>query len=194
MINKLISTLLSVLMLLLMSTNVSAEDYVIDTEGMHAFIQFKIPHLGYSILLGRFNRFEGSFSYDEKKPENTQIQVEIDTTSIDSNHAKRDKHLRGFEFLGVKEFPKAKFFSTAYKENPDGSGELTGNFSLRGITREIKIKTKKVGHGHDPWGGYRRGFEGYTKLTLTDYDIDYNLGKAATEVELFLYIEGLRKK
>lgn len=194
MTNKKLSTLLLTLLLLLFSHSGWSEEYVIDTKDMHAFIQFKISHLGFSMLLGRFNQFKGEFSYDEKTPETARLQIEIDTKSIDSNHAKRDKHLRDFEFLGVKEFPKAKFVSTAYKENPDGTGEMTGDFTLRGITREIIITTKKIGDGRDPWGGYRRGFEGHTKLTLTDYDIDYNLGKASREVELFLYIEGVKKK
>ena len=194
MINKKLPTILFALMLVLFSHSGWSEEYVIDTKDMHAFIQFKISHLGFSMLLGRFNRFEGDFFYDEKNPETAKLQIEIDTKSIDSNHAKRDKHLRGFEFLGVKEFPTAKFVSTSYKENPDGTGEMTGNFTLRGITRKITITTKKIGSGRDPWGGYRRGFEGHTKLTLTDYDIDYNLGKAAREVEIFLYIEGVRKK
>ena len=64
-----------------------AEDYKIDIEGQHAFIQFKIKHLGYSWLYGRFNKFDGSFSYDENAPENASIQVTIDTSSIDTNHA-----------------------------------------------------------------------------------------------------------
>ncbi len=192
--SKNLFALFFILMFTIVSGRVQAEEYVIDTKDMHAFIMFKISHLGFSWLWGRFNRFEGDFFYDEKKPETAWLKIEIDTASIDSNHAKRDKHLRGVEFLGVKEFPKAKFVSTNYKENPDGSGVMMGDFTLRGITRGITIRTKKLGAGPDPWGGYRRGFEGRTSLVLTDYDIDYNLGEAAREVELFFYIEGVRKK
>ena len=62
-----------------------AADYVIDTKGAHAFIQFKVKHLGFSWLYGRFDRFEGSFTYDESAPEKASIKVDIDTTSVNSS-------------------------------------------------------------------------------------------------------------
>lgn len=182
-----------VLGLTLFVSNVKAEDYVIDTKGAHAFIQFKIKHLGYSWLLGRFNKFEGEFSYDEKKPAASKISIDIDPASIDSNHAERDKHLRGNDFLDVSKYPKASFVSTSYKEKGKGKGVLTGNFTLHGITKNIKIDVMHIGHGKDPWGGYRRGFEGKTSFKLADYGIKYNLGPASKEVELFLSVEGIRK-
>ena len=75
-------------------------------RGRHAFVDFKIKHLGYSWLLGRFNTFDGDFSYDAKAPNESAIQLVIDVASIDSNHAERDKHLKGADFLDVKKFPK----------------------------------------------------------------------------------------
>lgn len=172
-----------------------AEDYKIDIEGQHAFIQFKIKHLGYSWLYGRFNKFDGSFSYDEKAPENASIQVTIDTSSIDTNHAERDKHLRSDDFLNVGEYPTATFESTRYVPDEDDAGEgtLYGNFTLNGVTKEIAIDVAHTGAGEDPWGGFRRGFEGEVDLTLADYNIDYNLGPEAKEVELFFSIEGVRQ-
>ena len=171
----------------------SAADYLIDTKGAHAFIQFRIRHLGYSWLLGRFNDFQGSFSYDEANPAAAKVAVTIQTASVDSNHAERDKHLRSDDFLDVKKFPEAKFVSTGYKENKDGTAVLTGDFTLHGVTRPLTIDVKHVGHGPDPWGGFRRGFEGATKFTLVDYNINHNLGPAAREVELFLSVEGIRQ-
>ena len=168
-------------------------DYVIDTEGAHAFIQFRIKHLGYSWLLGRFNQFEGRFSYDEENPDHSRVEVTIKTASIDSNHAERDKHLRGEDFLEVDKYPEARFVSTAFRENDDHTATLTGNLTLHGVTRPVTIDVKHVGHGPDPWGGDRRGFEGTTILRLTDFDIDYDLGPAAREVELFLSVEGIRQ-
>lgn len=170
-----------------------AADYVIDTKGTHAAINFKIPHLGFSWLTGRFNKFSGNFSYDPEEPEKARISLTIDTASIDSNHAERDKHLRNKDFLHAQQFPKASFVSTSYEENSDGSGSLTGNLTLRGVTKPITISVQKVGAGHDPWGGYRQGFSGTTKLTLKDFGINFNLGKASREVELELYIEGIRQ-
>jgi len=170
-----------------------AADYVIDTEKAHAFIQFRIKHLGYSWLLGRFNDFDGSFSYDEADPAASSVEVTIRTASIDSNHAERDKHLRGKEFLEVDKFPQATFVSTGFTENDDKSAVLTGNLMLHGVTRPVNIAVKPIGHGPDPWGGKRRGFEGSTTLKLADYDIDFDLGPAAREVELFLSVEGIEQ-
>ena len=77
-----------------MALPAQAADYTIDTQGAHAFIQFKISHLGYSWLYGRFNTFSGEFSYDADKLADSKISLTIDTASVDSNHAERDKHLR----------------------------------------------------------------------------------------------------
>jgi len=170
-----------------------AEDYVIDTKGAHAFIQFRIQHLGYSWLYGRFNDFEGTFSYDEKKPENASIEVTIDMASIDSNHAERDKHLRGEDFFDVDKFPEARFVSTAFEEHGDGTATLTGDLTLKGVTRSVSIDVQHIGHGEDPWGGYRRGFQGTTTITLKDFNIDYNLGPASRTAELELSVEGIRQ-
>jgi polyisoprenoid-binding protein YceI len=170
-----------------------AADYVIDTEKAHAFIQFRISHLGFSWLLGRFNDFSGTFSYDEENPAASSVEVTIDTASIDSNHAERDRHLRGEDFLHTSKFPQARFVSAGYQATGEDTGVLSGKLTLRGVTRDIDIEVKQTGQGEDPWGGYRRGFEGSTTLTLADYGITYNLGPAARQVEMFLSIEGIRQ-
>lgn len=179
--------------LFLVPQDAKAEDYVIDTKKAHAFIQFKISHLGYSWLLGRFNRFEGKFSYDDKNASASRVEVTIDTASVDTNHAERDKHLRGEDFLDVKKFPKATFVSTSFTRKGDGMAVLKGDLTLHGVTRNIEIDVMDVGAGKDPWGGFRRGFEGRTRLALSDFDINFNLGPASKEVELYLSIEGVRK-
>lgn len=171
----------------------AVEKYVIDTEGAHAFVQFRIKHLGYSWLYGRFNDFSGTFTYDENDPSNSQIDVLIKTASIDSNHAERDKHLRNEDFLDVKKYPEARFKSTSYKETGINKAVLTGDLTLRGITRPVTIQVEKIGNGPDPWGGYRRGFEGTTTIALKDFGIDYNLGPASRNVELTLTVEGIRQ-
>lgn len=171
----------------------TAADYVIDTEKAHAFIQFRIKHLGYSWLYGRFNTFEGNFSYDPQNADANKVSVTIDTASIDSNHAERDKHLRSDDFLDVEKYPQARFVSTKYEAKGDGTGTLTGDLTLHGVTRPIAIAVEKIGEGDDPWGGYRAGFFGTTTLKLADFGITRDLGPASQEVELMLSVEGIRK-
>ena len=171
-----------------------AANYVVDTKGAHAFIQFKIKHLGYSWLLGRFNKFDGQFSYDENNPSAAKITINIDPASIDTNHAERNKHLRSDDFLDVKKFPTAKFVSTSYTIKDNGKATITGNLTMHGVTKMISIDVEEIGAGNDPWGGYRRGFAGTTTLTLKDFNIKMDLGPASRQVEMFLSIEGIQQK
>lgn len=170
-----------------------AADYAIDKEGRHAFINFKISHLGYSWLYGTFKDFDGSFSFDAKAPEASKVKVSINTASVDSNHAERDKHLRSGDFLNVDKNPTATFESTSVKSTGEGAAEITGNLTLNGVTKPVVIAAKFIGEGSDPWGGYRAGFEGSTKLKLKDFDIQKDLGPASQEVELIISVEGVRQ-
>ncbi|MCP5161568.1 MAG: YceI family protein [Hahellaceae bacterium] len=171
----------------------NAADYVIDSEGMHAFVQFKISHLGYSWLYGRFNKFDGTFSYDAAHPEMSKVSVNIDTSSVDSNHAERDKHIRTDDFLDVKKFPKATFQSSRVVDKGNGEATIYGALTLRGVTKELAIEAQHVGGGDDPWGGYRDGFVGKTRFKLKDFGIPKYLGPASEEIEIILSIEGVRK-
>ncbi len=170
-----------------------ASDYIIDIKGQHAFINFRVQHLGYSWLLSSFRKFDGNFSYNSKNPNIAKIAVNIDTTSVDSNHARRDKHLRDSDFLNVKKHSSAKFVSSKYKENPDGTGILIGNLTFNGVTKSITINTQKIGEGKDPWGGYRVGFNGTTSFKMADFNVSKYLGPASTVVYLELNIEGVRQ-
>ena len=175
------------------ATTANAADYVIDTKGAHAFVNFKIKHLGYSWLHGRFNSFDGKFNYDAKNPNASQISVNIDTASLDSNHAERDKHLRE-KFLETDKFPDASFKSTSFKQQDDGSLVVTGDFTLHGVTHELSFPVEKVGEGEDPWGGYRAGFVGETEFTISDYGINVDmLGPSSQVVYLTLSIEGIKQ-
>lgn len=170
-----------------------ADTYKIDTQGAHAFIQFKISHLGYSWLLGRFNQFDGTIQYDEAKPEASSVEVEINTASVDSNHAERDKHLRSDDFLAVDKFPKATFKSAKVMLKDDGKAEIIGTLTLRGVSKEIVIDAERIGGGADPWGGYRQGFMGTTHFALKDFGIPMDLGPASQNVEMFLSLEGIKQ-
>lgn len=170
-----------------------AADYVIDKQGQHAFVNFKISHLGYSWLYGTFKDFDGTFSYDAANPEASKVNVTLKTASVDTNHAERDKHLRSADFLNVSKHDTATFESTSVKSTGEGSADVTGNLTLNGVTKPVVIAAKFIGEGQDPWGGYRAGFEGTTTLKLKDFDITKDLGPASETVELIISIEGIRK-
>jgi polyisoprenoid-binding protein YceI len=174
-------------------TCAQAAEFVIDSKGQHASINFRIKHLGFSWLSGRFDKFSGTFNFDDKTPSASSVNVEIDTASVSSNHGERDKHLRSADFLEVDKFPTATFVSTAVKSAGDGKAEIVGKLTLHGVTKDIVINATRVGGGNDPWGGYREGFTGTTKIALADFAIKKDLGPASKEVELTLDVEGVRK-
>lgn len=184
--------LLSTFLAATMSSALAAE-YVLDTKSGHAAIQFKVSHLGYSWNVGRFNTFAGTLDYDSAQPEAMKINVEVQTDSIDSNHAERDKHLRGKDFLDVRKFPTATFVSTGYQPKDETHGILSGDLTLHGITKPINIEFTKIGEGKDPWGGYRVGFTGTAQLLMKDFGIKQKLGPEAETVYLSIESEWLKK-
>lgn len=190
---KYITTLFAGLLLMSSSAFAEVEKYKIDVKGMHAFIEFKIKHLGYSWLKGRFNDFDGHFSYDTKNPENSSVNVTIKTASLDSNHAERDKHLRNADFLDVTKYPVATFKSTKVVSKGEGKADIHGVLAIHGKKLNVILDAEEIGAGNDPWGGYRRGFRGTTMLNLKEMGIDFNLGPASENVEMILNIEGIRQ-
>ena len=178
--------------IILTGFNVNAAEYKVDNKGAHASINFKIKHLGYSWLTGRFNNFDGDFTYDKEHIEDSEIRINIDVGSIDTNHSERDKHLRSKDFLNVSKFSEAKFVSSNFLANNEGGFDVLGKLTLNGVSKDIIIKAEKIGEGKDPWGGYRVGFTGKTSLKLKDFNIEKDLGEASAYVDLELNIEGIR--
>lgn len=168
----------------------NAADYKIDTKGAHASINFKVSHLGYSFIQGRFNKFNGFFNFDPDNIENAKITVNINTQSLDSNHAERDKHIRSDDFIDTEKFSSAKFVSTKVTQAENNKLLIKGDLTLHGITRQIIINANFIGAGKDPWGGYRVGFQGTTRLQLADFSIPV-MG-ASSYVDMDLQIEGIR--
>jgi len=186
---KTIATSFLALGLLAGTVSAQAADYAFDKKGAHQFVQFRVQHLGYSWLYGRFNDFDGNFSYDAEQPEKAKVSVKIDTSSVDTNHAERDKHIRSDDFLNVDKFPEATFTSTSF----DGK-TLKGDLTLHGVTKPVDITIEKIGEGEDPWGGYRAGFEGRTTFKMADFGIKKDLGPKSADVEMILSVEGVRTK
>ena len=174
------------------SATANAASYTLDPS--HSFIQFKTKHLGYSWLTGRFGKFTGTMNYDPAAGADAQsIKVSVDTSSVDTNWADRDKHLRSKDFFNVDAGSTATFESTGFSGDANG-GTLTGNLTLLGVTKEISFPIKKIGEGKDRWGGYRVGFEGNYTLTRKDFGMDFNLGPQAEKVDVTLMIEAIKDK
>lgn len=171
-----------------------AADYVVDKEGQHAFVDFKISHLGYSYITGTFKDIDGKFSFDAAKPEDSKIEFNVNTASVFTNHAERDKHIASADFLDASKFGKATFVSTSVKSTGKNTADVTGDLTLLGVTKPVVVKATFLGEGKDPWGGYRAGFEGTTTIKRSDFGKQKDLGPASDVVELYVTFEGVKAK
>ena len=192
-LNTILKTIaLSVSLSLTLPILAQAASYTIDPS--HSFVKFETSHLGVSKLSGRFNKIAGKLMFDPAAGDGSQsVEVSIDTNSLDTNWADRDKHLRSGDFFNVEKFTNATFKSTKFSGDASG-GTLTGTLTFLGVSKNIKFPITKIGEGKDPWGGYRVGFEGIYKMTRKDFGMDFNLGPAAELVDVTLQIEAIKDK
>lgn len=186
---------LFVMVVALNSLSVSAEvaqagAYKIDPA--HTSVQFSVSHLGISNLIGRFNDVAGTINFAPKGK--SSVEVTIQTGSIDSNHEKRDIHLRGPDFFNAKQFPVIKFESTKVSYNAKGEPiEITGKLSMHGKTADVTLAVKPVGAGKDPWGGYRAGYEASTTIKRAEFGMNYMPNGIGADVTITLNIEAIKQ-
>ncbi|MGR0278296.1 YceI family protein [Marinomonas dokdonensis] len=173
----------------------NAATYVIDDSksGAHSQIDVKVKHIGISWVKGRFNDFSGSFEYDKDNINASSVDVTIQTQSFDSNHAKRDKHITGSDYLNASKYPTATFKSTSISDLGDGKVKVDGDLNLHGVTKAITFDANLIGEGASPWGDYRAGFEGSVDLKFSDFGMDQKrIGTDDFTVNMFF--EGKTKK
>lgn len=173
------------------AAHAATENYSID--GSHTGVVFKINHLGFSNTFGRFNTVEGSFTLDREAVEKSAVTVKIKSESIDTNDAKRDKHLRSPDFFNVKLHPEITFTSTAIKKVSDNEFEVAGNLLLNGVTKPLTLKLTKLGEGTDPGGNHRVGFDTSVVIKRSEFGMNYMAGAIGDEVTLMISTEGVRK-
>jgi len=174
-----------------LSVSATAADYVVDLA--HSRVQFAANHMGFSKLIGNFNEFEGTFSIDEGAPATASASLKVFIDSIDTNHEKRDAHLRSPDFFDAKQYPEMTFQSTSYLGTID-SGKLSGNLTILGVSVPTTFDLKKIGFGDDPWGGIRIGYVATTLVNRSDFGMNYSVPGIPVEVEVSVFIEGIQKK
>jgi len=160
----------------------------------HSLAEFWVGHLGVSELPGRFDRIEGTFTFDAKHPERDKVSVTIPVKSLDTNDAQRDKDLLGPDFFDAKAYPTMKFTSTSVKWDNKHHGTLTGKLTLKGVTRTVHFDLHHIGAGPDPWGGYRSGYVADAAIKRSDFAMSYMQKGISDMVQLQLNIEGKREK
>jgi len=140
----------------------------------HSRIGFVARHAMVTKVRGAFNEFTGSAVLDGEHPENSTATVTIKAASIDTRNAQRDEHLRGNDFLAMDEHPEITFVSTGASQTGTGEFELTGDLTIRGVTKPIAIPFTFEGAATDPFGNFRVGFEGAVTINRKDYGVQWN--------------------
>jgi polyisoprenoid-binding protein YceI len=173
------------------ATTVRADSYKIDP--VHSAILFKIGYLGVGIIYGRFDSFSGDITFDQSDPSKDAVNVEIKTDSVDTNATNRDKSLRGPDFFDAAQFPTATFKSKSIKKIDDKTFEITGDFTLRGVTKPLTLKANLIGTGPGPKGETRTGAEASASLKRSDFDVKAMLPAVDDQVNLIIAVQGIKQ-
>lgn len=143
-------------------------------DGAHTSIGFDALHLGIFKAHGTFNKFDGTLNYDEKDVTKSSVDVTIDITSIDTRNEMRDKHLNSPDFFDSAKFPTGTFKSTKVVAGKDGKLSITGDLTLRGVTKSVVLDAAILGSAEDDWGNHRLGFTASTTINRMDFGIAWN--------------------
>ncbi len=168
----------------------SADNFALDAA--HSAVTFKIAHMGLSWTYGRFNDVAGQFTLDEQAPGKSSFALNLKPDSIDTGMAKRDDHLRSPDFLNVKQFPAISFKSTKVKP-VDGGYEVTGDFTLHGVTKPITFTLIGGKRAEFPPGMQRTGFSTELTLKRSDFGMDKMLEAIGDEIKTSISFEGVKK-
>jgi len=168
------------------TASTATRTYKIDKA--HSEATFQVRHL-LTKVRGRFSDFEGTILLDDANPERSSVSLTIQATSIDTSEPNRDAHLRSADFFAVDEFPTLTFASTQIAAKGEDRFDVTGDLTIRGITRRIVVPVTALGKASDPWGNERVAFEGEITINRKDFGLLWN---AALETGGFLVGDDVR--
>lgn len=166
----------------------------------HSHVEFAVRHLMISSVKGAFGDVQGTVWVDESDPRTVLVDVVIQVASIDTRQEQRDAHLRSPDFFDAAKFPTITFRSRRAQGNPlEGDFRLTGDLTVRGITREVTLDVSPEGQLTDPWGEERAGFSAHAKIDRTDFGLTWNQALEAggvlvgNEIKISIEVELIRQ-
>jgi polyisoprenoid-binding protein YceI len=146
--------------------------YAIDA--VHSRIGFVARHAMVTKVRGSFNQFEGSGYFDAEDPTSSHLELTIKAASIDTRNADRDAHLRGNDFFAMDEYPEITFASTGVERVDNWNYRVTGDLTIKGVTKTVTVDFEYTGAADDPFGNHRIGFEGKTVVNRKDWGVTWN--------------------
>ncbi len=172
----------------------NAETYTIDSA--HSSVGFNVKHNLVSRVPGSFTTFSGTISYDAAAPEKSSAQATIDVGSVSTNNEKRDGHLKTPDFFDVAKFGSITFKSTSWKKTGADTFDVTGDLTIRDVTKSVVLKTTLTGSGPGMGGSTVTGWEATTTINRRDFGVNgpAMLGKVVSdEVNIVLSVEAGHK-
>jgi len=148
-----------------------------EIDPAHTTVEFSVKHMMFTTVRGRFKNVKGTIEADEKNPDRSTVNVEIDAASIDTGTPDRDAHLRSADFLDVEKHPTITFRSTRVEGAANREGDefrVIGDLGIRGKSMEIVLDVTYTGHGKDPWGGERAGANAITEIDRREWGLQWN--------------------
>jgi polyisoprenoid-binding protein YceI len=147
-------------------------DYAVDVS--HSRIGFVARHAMVTKVRGSFNDFEGHGYFDGDDPSRSWLEVTIQAASIDTRNADRDAHLRSNDFFAMDTYPEIRFRSTSIDPVDDQTYRVTGDLTIKGVTKPVTLDLETTGVAVDPWGNRRLGLEGTASVNRKDWGVNFN--------------------
>lgn len=171
-----------------------------EIDAGHSSAQFKVRHLMVSHVKGELGPMTGTLFLDDRDVTRSRVEVSIDARGIDTREPKRDEHLRSADFLDVEKHPTVTFKSTKVRRGKGEALEVTGDLTIRGVTRPVTLLVSALsGAVKDPWGNVKRGATGRTTLNRRDFGLTWNMALetggvvVADKIEVELEVELVQK-
>lgn len=153
------------------SAPVYADTYQVDKQ--HTEAAFQVRHL-FTKVRGVFRDADGTIRFDKANPANSNVVFRLKVASIDTGVDQRDNHLRGQDFFWAEKYPEISFTSSKVVAKGDNAFDVTGDLTIRGVTRQVTLPVTYLGEQKDPWGNVKAGFETAISLNRTDYGLTWN--------------------
>ncbi|WIM68536.1 YceI family protein [Corynebacterium breve] len=147
-------------------------DFILDPD--HTTVSFTGKHAMISSVHGLFDEWEAKVSIDVANPENSWVEGAVTTSSLSTRLPQRDAHLKSDDFLNVREYPNMTFVSTDFQIHGSDTVYVTGDMTIRGITKPVVFTVRITGTDTDPFGNYRLGFSARTTFNRQDFNMKFN--------------------
>ena len=143
-------------------------------DPMHSEVQFKVKHLVISTVTGTFRNFEGGATTEHDDFDGAEVHFSLDVNSVDTNQEMRDTHLKSADFFEAETYPKIAFKSTSFEKIDDDEYLLTGDLTMKGVTKPVTLKAEYGGTAKDNYGNKKLGFEVTGKINRKEFGLTYN--------------------